>query len=66
MNEFDYRAALCEPWLERIAEEMGIPFRQMEFTSEIHRLFDKDAFDEIGVRFRKHLTVDSSTELEDE
>ncbi len=58
MNEFDYRAALCEPWLVRIAEDMGIPFREMDFTPEIHRLFDEDAFGEIEIRFRKHLSID--------
>ena len=60
MNAFDWRAGVCEPWLEKIAKKMGVPFREMEFTPEIHRLFDEDAFDEIEIRFRKHLSDESA------
>lgn len=55
MNEFDGIIEVLEPHFRKLADQDGIPYREMQLTLDDHKLFADGKFAELEKRFLSHL-----------
>ena len=55
LNNFEKLQEFLEPRWRQIADEEGLPYREMRLTQEDRDLFNADRFVALENRFKRHL-----------